>query len=146
MDNQLPLRITFRNPPRDVDFRLKRGEADLIPPARRSDTVCSFELTVRVAGRQPDGSPRLLGPFTHRRPQGRILIVTSGTLAGQTDSCWTRAASVPLSGISWELIEETLATEGAILESYLPSTARDGGPACATLRLLDGGWRVSVGG
>jgi len=144
MDRQLPIRLTFMDPLRDVTFRLRHGKTDLIAPVRRTDTALSFELTVRVAGARPDGSPSFLGPFTHRRPKGRILVVTSGTLAGQADSCWRRAALVPLSGITWETIEATLATDGAILEALLPGSARDGGPACATLPLLGGGWRVSI--
>jgi hypothetical protein len=37
---------------------------------------------------------------------------------------------------------EALATPGAVIEARIAGTAKDGGPACATVGLLDGGWRV----
>jgi len=70
------------------------------------------------------------------------VYVTSGTLAGQADSCWTRAAKVPLSGITWPLIQEALATLGVVIEAHIAGTAKDGGPACAAVPLLNGEWRV----
>jgi hypothetical protein len=102
----------------------------------------SFDVSVSVKGGRPDGSPNLVGPCAQRRPYGRILVINVGTLAGQVDSCWTRAVLVPLVGVSWELIERTLATPGGVLEARLAGTARDGSPVCATQRLLDGGWQV----
>jgi hypothetical protein len=44
--------------------------------------------------------------------------------------------------ITWELIEEALSKSGAVLEARIAGTAGDGGPACATVRLLNGGWKV----
>jgi Family of unknown function (DUF5990) len=143
VEGELPLRLTFVDPPPGVAYCLRRGKHELIPPTQRSEQSISFDLTVRVAGTKPDGSPNLLGPCTQRRPYGRILVVNIGTSAGQVDSCWTRAALVPLSGIGWESIKQTLATPGAILEARLPGRAPDGSPACATLKLLDGAWHVS---
>jgi hypothetical protein len=71
------------------------------------------------------------------------VYVNSGTLAGQVDSRWTRRAKIHLEGISWELIERALASPGTVLEARIAGMARDGGPACATVPLLDGGWRIS---
>jgi hypothetical protein len=45
-------------------------------------------------------------------------------------------------GITWELIDEALSKLSAVLEARIAGTAGDGGPACATVRLLDGGWKV----
>jgi hypothetical protein len=137
----LPLRLTLVEPPKDVAFALRRDKHDLVQPARRDDTSMSFDVSVSVKGTKPDGSPNLLGPNTQRRPYGRILVINVGTLAGQADSCWTRAVLVPLAGISWELIEQTLATPDAVLEARVPGTGRDGTPSCATVRLQDG-WQV----
>jgi len=67
------------------------------------------------------------------------INVTNGvvTLAGEVPSCWTRRAKVPLAGIT-----DALIATGEILEARFAGTARDGGPACATVPLLDGGWHA----
>jgi hypothetical protein len=143
MEHELLLRITVLQPPRDVAFCLRRGKAELVPPTQTADERLAFDLTVRVRGSRADGSPNLLGPFTHGPPAARCLSITSGTLAGQADSCWIRAAKVPLSGITWPLIQAALAAPGAVIEARIAGTARDGGPACATVPLLDHGWSVA---
>lgn len=141
---ELRLRITVVQPPRGVTFRVQRGKADLVPPARQSDARISFDLAVRVAGSRADGGPNLRGSVTQGPPAGRFVYVSSGTLAGQGDSCWTRRAKVPLAGITWELVERALADPRAVLETRIAGTARDGGPACATVPLLDDGWSLSA--
>jgi hypothetical protein len=70
------------------------------------------------------------------------VYITSGTLAGQADSCWTRKAKVHLSGITWKLIEQVLSTPDSTLEARIAGMAGDGGPACATVPLLENGWRI----
>src|SRR5262249_45246964 len=142
MIHKLLLRITLIHSPHDVMFRARRGKADLIPPTEAIDEQLSFDFPVRVEDNRPDGAPNMLGPFTHGPPAGRFLVIVSGMLAGQADSCWTRAAKVRLSGITWALIQEALATPGALIEARVAGSAKDGGPACATVPRLDGGWRV----
>jgi hypothetical protein len=145
MEGEVGLRVVVVRPPHDVWFAVQRGKAELVEPALRTDDETSFELTVRVGDGRPDGLPNFLGPFTHGPPAGRFVYVTSGTLAGQRDSCWTRRAKVHLSGITWEMIEAVLAGAAEVLEARFLGAARDGGPACATVPLLDGGWRVAPG-
>jgi hypothetical protein len=139
---ELALRVTVVAPPPGVAFRLRRGKADLVPPTDATAGRLTFDATVRV-GRRPDGAPNLLGPFALGPPADRRLDITSGTLAGQADSCWTRAATVRLAGITWPLIESALATPGAVLVAAIAGTAKDGGPACASVPLLGDGWAVS---
>jgi hypothetical protein len=67
--------------------------------------------------------------------------VNSGKRAGQFDSCWDRRAKVPLTGVTASLIEQAAALPGAVLETQIAGTGRDGGPSCATVPLV-GGWRV----
>lgn len=52
-----------------------------------------------------------------------------------------RRMKLPLGGISGQPLAE-LARIGGKLVVAVNGTARDGGPACATVPLLDGGWRV----
>ncbi|HEY9421345.1 MAG TPA: DUF5990 family protein [Thermoanaerobaculia bacterium] len=147
MQRELPLRITVLHPPPGVTFRLQRGQggkADLVAPTSASAERLTFDLTVRVGNDRQDGPPRLLGPFAQGPPASRFVYVNSGTLAGQAGSCFTRRAKVHLAGISWQLIEEAMSKPDAALEARIRGAAKDGGPACATVPLLDGGWKVAV--
>ena len=90
-----------------------------------------------------DGGPNLLGPFAHGRPDDRFLYVNSGTSAGQHGSPWSRRAKVKLGGIDQALVERALGDADTVLEARFAGTLRDGSPACATVPLLDGGWRAA---
>jgi hypothetical protein len=99
-----------------------------------------FDFPVRIA-KQASGLPNFLGPYTQGPPAARFVYVNSGTLAGQPDSCWTRRAKVPLTSITWTLIDEAR-TGDSLLEIEINGTGRDGGPTCGSVR-LSSGWRVS---
>jgi uncharacterized protein DUF5990 len=142
MNRSLPLRITLIKPPPGVPFCLQQGKADLVPPSADSGETVSFDFTVNIANDRVDGPPNFRGPFAQGPPGGRFIYINSGTYAGQADSCWSRRAKIPLSGITWDLIEEALSKSSAVLEARITGTAGDGGPACATVRLLDAGWKV----
>lgn len=142
----LPLRITIVRPLEGVTFRVQRGQggkAALDPPAHDSDDRLSFDFVLRVAEERPDGQPNFRGPFAQGPPDRRFVYVNSGTLAGQSDSCWTRRAKVHLSGITRQMIEQVLSDPEAILEARIWGLAKDGGPACATVPLLDDGWQIA---
>ena len=140
-EQEISLRITLVHPPSGVRFCLQRGKAALASCQEASGDHLSFDFTLRVHGGRASGPPNLRGDFAQGPPAARFVYVNSGTSAGQAGSCWTRRAKVPLSGITWELIEEVLAKPGMILEARIPGTAKDGGPVCASVRLLEDGWR-----
>jgi hypothetical protein len=144
-DQTLPLRIVVVDPPSGVVFALQRGRSELESPTVAAGEESTFALSVRV-GPRSDPSPNFLGPFAQGPKGGRFVYVNAGTLAGQADSCWTRRAKVSLEGITWALVDEALAGPGKVLEARLAGTGRDGGPACATVPLLGGGWRVAAAG
>jgi hypothetical protein len=144
MIRSLPLRIKLVKPPRDVAFCLQKGKVDLVPPSSVSDEHVSFDLNINIANDQTDGPPNFRGPFVQGPPAARFLYINSGTYAGQGDSCWSRRAKVPLTGIGWELIERALSRPESVLEASLAGTARDGGPLCATVPFLNGGWKVAT--
>lgn len=141
-ERELPFRITVLRPLPGVTLRLQRGRAGLVPPTRISGERVSFDFTLRLAGAPPD-PPNFRGELAQGPPAERFVYVNVGTLAGQADSCWTRRAKVMLSGISWEQIEEVSKDPEALLEARFAGAARDGGPACARVALLDGGWRIA---
>jgi hypothetical protein len=137
MEREIPLRITLIHPPRGVVFCLQRGKTEIVSPVRSTGDDLSFDFTVRVRDGREDGLPNFLGPFTQGPPTGRFVYVNSGTSAGEVGSPWTRRAKIHLSSISWALIEEALAAPDAVLEARIAGMGRDGGPACATVPLLE---------
>ena len=139
-DQEISLRITLVHPPSGVVFCLQRGRSGLASCTEASGEQLSFDFTLRVHGDRASGPPNLRGDFAQGPPATRFIYVNSGTSAGQKDSCWTRRAKVPLSGITWDLIEEAVSKPGAVLEARIPGSAKAGGPVCGSVRLLGGGW------
>jgi len=139
---EIRLRIRVVDPPSGVVFCLQRGRNELVSPVMADGSDMSFDLSVRL-GELPDGSgPNFLGSFTQGPVSARFVYVNSGTIAGQSSSGWRRRAKVPLTGIDAALIEEALRSEDSVLEARIAGRAKDGGPACASVPLLDGGWCV----
>jgi Family of unknown function (DUF5990) len=48
---------------------------------------------------------------------------------------------IPLEGITWDMIDSVVETSKRVLQATIPSTGKDGGPSCATLKLIDG-WKI----
>jgi len=142
MDRELPIRVTVIGPPSGVTFAMQRGKDELLPPSKVSAKSLVFDLSIRVSERKSGGAPNVLGPYAQGKPDDRFLYLNSGTMAGQEDSCWTRRAKIKTGGINWKLIEQTLAAPRAVLEVLIDGRAKDGGPCCATVPLVNGGWNV----
>lgn len=140
--HEIPLRLTVVGPPLGVAWAVQSGRSDLIEPSERTEALIAFDVTVRVGAPRSGGHPTLLGRVTQGPPTARFVYVNSGKRAGQVDSCWDRPAKVPLTGITQQLIEGVEKRPGARLGARIAGTASDGGPACATVPLLEGGWRV----
>ena len=136
MDRELPIRVTVIKPPPGVTFAMQRGKDELLPPSKVSSKSLVFDLSIRVSERKAGGAPNMLGPYAQGKPDDRFLYLNSGTMAGQENSCWTRRAKIKTGGINWQLIEETFATPGAVLEVQIDGQAKDGGPCCATVPLV----------
>jgi hypothetical protein len=143
MKEEVPIRIRVLDPPRDVLFGVQRGRTEIVAPTEMTSTEVRFDLSLRVGDGRADGLPNFLGPFAQGPPACRFVYVNSGTLAGQSDSCWTRRAKVHLAGITWAMVEGVLTGSADLLEARIVGTGRDGGPACATVPLVDGGWRTA---
>lgn len=106
-----------------------------------------FECECRVRPHQSTESPNFLGPFVHGDASKRFLYLSwrpVGWRPNQPDPpcpAWLRRIKVHLSSISWEQIEESV-TRGGVLEAVVPGTGHDGGPSCASVPLVGGGWTV----
>lgn len=136
---KLPLRVNVVAPPPGVLFCVqgKLGEFLSQTPSTGADLV--FDVEVRALLGADGDRPRLLGAVVQGPPAQRFLYVCSGTCAGETDTCWTRRAKVSLTGITSALIGAMKA--GATLSATIRGTAKDGGPACASVALLGAGWQ-----
>jgi hypothetical protein len=143
MNPELPIRITLVHRARGVAFHVQRGKADLVPPTSVTEDAVSFDLTVQVRERRPGQPPDFGGPFVQGPRDGRFVYVNSGTRAGQAESAWSRRAKVPLSEITWQLVDQALA-KGLVLEARITGTGRDGGPPAATVPLLPPGWSAKA--
>ena len=137
-DQNITLRIIVENPP--VRFKVQRGKDELLEAISATAKQLVFEFSVRVRDDRPDGTPNFLGPFAQGPAGGRFVYVNSGTMTGESGSPWTRRAKIPLGGITWSLIRKAA---GSVIEGRIEGTACDGGPACATVPLLGGGWRIA---
>ena len=135
----LRLRIVVIEPPPEVVFALQEGASGLVPPSERASDRLVFECDLNVA--DTESVPvRLTGAFAQGPATARFIYVCSGARAGQSGTCWERRAKVPLAGIGNELLARALA-ECRGLEASIHGCAKDGGPACASVKLLSG-WRL----
>jgi hypothetical protein len=140
--HEVPLRIAVVRPPPGVAWAVQSGRNGLIQPSEHTDTLIAFDVAVRVGASRTGVGPTLLGDITQGPPTERFVYVNSGKRAGQADSCWDRRAKVRLSGITQPMLQSLEGHLGAWLEARIAGTAADGGPACATVPLLEGGWRI----
>lgn len=139
---ELTLRIIVIDPPVGVTMRVQEGKWGLLKPATSDSSGMSFEFTVRLGNPDTSEPPNFLGDYVQGPRGGRFVYVNSGKLAGQADSCWERRAKISLQGITRSQVETLLASPGKILEASFAGTARNGSPACASVPLLDRGWRI----
>ncbi len=143
MERELPLRIVLEKPPRDVDFGLQKGRGndyETIQKQRFKGKDLSFEFTVRIKRDNKTGAPNFLGSFVQGPAAERFIYIDIGTLAGQTETGWSRRLKVPLRGITWDMIDRVLADEESLLETRVPGTGKDGSPTCATVKPFPG-WK-----
>ncbi|MEO8362320.1 MAG: DUF5990 family protein [Vicinamibacteria bacterium] len=137
----LAARIIVVDPPGGVLFALQRGKGSQGRPvsaikADGHDLSFDFEINVVVTG----GAVHCSGDFVQGKPGERFVYINSGTLAGE-HSPWTRRAKITLESLSAATVERALAMSGSV-ESRFQGTARDGGPSCATVPLVGGGWTL----
>jgi hypothetical protein len=142
-EDELALRITVLSPPPGAHFAMQRGKHALHPASAADAESLRFDFTLRLAPDGAEAPPRWLGEFAQGPPAVRFVYLNSGGSAGPGTLIWSRRAKVPLAGISHALIEAARRTPGSVIECRIAGRARDGGPCCASVPLLDGGWRLA---
>jgi hypothetical protein len=144
MKSDVPVQLVLVDPPAGVDYGIQKGSGarheTLFVQRRGPGDVC-FRFSLKVKDTGKDGLPNFHGPLAQGTPANRFLYVDVGTYAGQKDTPWARRMKVPLQGITWLLIEKVTSKAGHRLLARIPGTAADGGPNCATVKLLSG-WTV----
>jgi len=144
MRSEVRIRLVLVDPFPGVDFGIQRGsgtayETLFVQQRKRGDIF--FEFSMAVADDRKDGLPNFQGPFAQGPPAGRFIYIDVGTYAGQNATQWSRRMKVPLKGITWPLVRKAC-KPGHMLLARIPGTGKDGGPNCATVRLL-GEWNVA---
>ena len=141
---ELWVRVVVRDAPSGVTFAMQRGKAELLEPSRRTQTGLVFDVPIKAVAKRGCESPNILGPYAQGPASDRFLYLNSGTMAGQTQTQWTRRAKLKTAGITWALIDEAAAQGHAALLAVVDGRAHDGGPCCGTVPLI-GGWRIDGG-
>ena len=144
MESKLTLRIVLERPPAGVDFGLQKGRGsdyETVQTQRSSTKDLSFEFSLTLKTNRRDAEPDFSGSFV-QGPQGeRFVYLDIGTYAGQKETSWSRRLKVPLSGITWDLIDRVDKLP-SVLEARVPGTGKDGGPNCATVKPFNG-WKLA---
>lgn len=141
----VPARIVLVAPPSGATFALQRGQANLAGVAVSTGQNMQFDFVFQ-AEEGSVGRVRFSGEFVQGPAGGKFVYVNSGTLAGMPGAGWTRRrAKVSLESLTWAAIRRVAAQPGACLEARISGVAKDGGPACASVPLLNDGWGAVKG-
>ena len=133
---QITLRLTIGDPVPGVAYSLQNRKSEPVGMVVASGRPLSFDVPVSVAL-----GPRFFGEFVRRDgPARRFVYIAIGGQASDAASIWSRRAKIDIHDLPEELLEKALA--GKVVEARLPGRAKDGSPACATVRPL-GAWRVA---
>jgi hypothetical protein len=133
MPATLTLRLTIADPVPGVRYSLQQDDAPY-EPVTAGEAPLSFDVPVKLSD---DG--RMTGPFVRREgKERRFVYIRIGTSAGDHASVWSRRAKIDIHDIPPALLDRARA--GRTLEVVLPGRGKDGTPACATVRPVQG-WR-----
>jgi len=153
-EQSIRLRVICQKPPSPRQYGAEFGLQDnsstsawvLHAGRNQPNGDIHFECECRLRPHQRTGSPNFLGPFVHGTTEERFLYLSWRPFAwhpGQPEpACtWVRRIKVHLKSVTWEQIDETM-KKGGVLEAAVAGTGRDGGPSCASVPLVGGGWKV----
>lgn len=127
----ITLRLTIRDPVPGVCYSLQGKNGEPVDAVTATEAPLSLDAPVTL---NDDG--RLTGPFVRREgTTRRFVYIGIGTHAGFPGASWSRRAKIDVHDIPADLLEA--ARQGRTLEVRLPGRAKDGSPACATVRPLE---------
>ena len=146
MERELTFRVVLQEPPSGVDFGLQLGRgADYktVQKQRSRGQDLHFEFSVTVMAANNKAAPDFRGPVVQGPAGQRFVYIDIGTCAGQIDTPWSRRLKIPLIGITPVMIDRASVDGRTVLETRVPGTGRDGGPACATVKPFHG-WKTAL--
>ena len=132
MELTINLQIILVQPPPNILFGLQKGSGNSYETVQKQtsasyDLLFTFPITIK-GDKGKDAFPKFSGPFVQGPAGGKFVYIDIGTCAGQTDTMWSRRLKIPLTGITWELIDQLMAKPTLLLETNVPGTGKDGGP------------------
>ena len=143
METEIKLQIILTQPPPNVLFGLQKGSGNIYETVQKQKSASQdllFTFSIKIKGdKGADAFPKFSGRFVQGPAAAKFVYIDIGTCAGQTDTPWSRRLKVPLTGITWEVIDSL--SSDAILQTSVPGTGKDGGPNCATVKPFEG-WRI----
>ena len=99
------------------------------------------------------GIPNFTGAFARGTPSKRFFYINIGESAGESDCPWSRRAKICISTgypkfnlqeeVTWQMVKEVSQNPNKVLMARYMGTDEEGGPSCASIELLDGGWIVA---
>jgi len=135
---EIRVRLVIEQPVPGVLHSLQQDDAPLDPKTSKAGEPLAFDFPLRIE-RTGEGAYKFFGPQVRREgPVRRFVYVRIGTSAGDRASPWTRRMKIDIHDIDTALLAK--AAEGALLVGTINGTAKDGSPACATIRPVS--WRV----
>ena len=130
---EIRARIVIERPVPGVMHSLQEDDAPLDPKSSKTGEPLTFDFPLRIVPKSDNGGPKFYGKQV--RPEGpvrRFVYVRIGTSAGQMTSPWNRRMKIDIHDIDPALLDGAIA--GGVLEGTIDGTAKDGNPACATIR------------
>lgn len=106
-----------------------KDETPLDPKCSHNGEALRFDFQVRVGP-----GPKFFGDQV--RPEGpvrRFVYIRIGQAAGDLASPWSRRMKIDIHDIDQDMLDIG-ANSGAIIETTIIGTGKDGTPACATVR------------
>lgn len=133
--------ITLKTPPAGILYALQKGSGSSYHVEQAQQSTggdLHFEVPVEIKGSKiTNESPDFKGPYVHGPLGGRFVYFDIGNYAGGDGVLASGRIKVPLSGISWDMLDK------AALETTVPGTGKNGGPAYATPKPF-AGWKVKA--
>jgi hypothetical protein len=129
---QIPMRIVIENPVAGVLHSLQAKDGHPLDPKRATGgESLAFNFPIRFAP-----GPKFLGDQVRREgPLRRFVYIRVGQSAGDFSSPWSRRMKIDIHDIDQALLDRAAAGRG-VLEIVVDGTAKDGTPACATVRAI----------
>ena len=127
---EIPLRIVIENPVPGMLHSLQAKDGHPLDPKRSTaGEPLAFDLPIRIAP-----GPKFFGDQVRREgPQRRFVYIRVGQSAGDHSSPWSRRMKIDIHDLDQALLDRAAAGEG-VVEITVNGTAKDGTPACATVR------------